>query len=1303
MDSIGAARKQSNRIRALTRIGSGLLPVLVFLALAIWSMRNVLATPGIIGHSWDWGIQAFAEQNLAQAQSTFWIWDDLIGGGTFNPLKSFPNFFILFPLGTLGGEVNSKSLVVLLPWASAIGMYLLVRKGLGLNSFWATIAGALYMLSPITYSRLVSGYLNLILAQALLPVLILLCLQIPQVAERGSRSLAWKVVAAGVILGVSQASHSSIFILAPLSAAVVLGLGITRCNAKKTVVSAAAVFFLGLLLNISWIMSFGINYVSAGSLFHGGGSEKPTDQITLASVTDWRQGMLDSISEPTDDAIRLYGANGVATEIEFLIPDALASEWLVVSFLLPLCVFALLLSRRALTPGVLALVLLGLIGVAMVSGTRTVIGASVYQFFKAFAPPAWAEFGNTTRAFPLVALSYCALAPLGLQRLSQRRIDWMSSRQLPVLSRRVLAVTLGTLLFAALAIWCAPFLSGDITQSSDKALGLNFYTVQPEDRAVYDFLRANPSDSRMTVIPPSGIWGVSDRDWTWDVGSMSPRPRFLSPNNNSWAWRAASDFRVLSPNSRAGKLLGLAAVEYVVFPFARNFDEGNRAQYAAALAAQPDLKPAAVSFAGTTILENQGYLPRVYAASVATMILGSSDLLAPLSTTPWIDNKPALFFSTQQPTQDLDAIAARAAQFIAPFQTYTVTPSSLIATPLGFAYRPVSIETRQVRGLGDFATRAASFGDTAVASAGIFSVTHNSEYVVRLRAYAPASKPVTMGQSVFAKLDDALSETPTGINWKAAPASRGSEQYTWTTNTLFDKRVTGQGALEVRALLRDSSNADGWVEFTRALKPFSLGDYPILQVGSQAQDPGVQLVEVHLGLDWDGDGVADDNWLLPIVPRVDSTQSQFAVGDFVKLDFPNKPEYRVVSVTVRLRRRPKIDQQRVQSGLYSFGLTEISFRASSQANAKSIPFLPVDATSSSSAADSPTDSGVTVVSKPAGLAITFPVGDRDTAAIVERALQDVNTQEYPIYSLAYQADGGETFALDLQISGLDSSGALRTLPLGTRLLEPFSRGTLVFTAPQFALGEARAQVTLSKLVGSQELRAASVTLSQFRVSRQTLASYQTAQPTAPFVSIDGAHIPLLPLPASGDRTGAWFTSQPLELAEGSHSILSGYDDSTAPYRVGLVEIAPTQVQQPSHAAQPPSITFRQINPTRYLVHVDNAVAPFFLVFSESFHAGWQAYVQQGANTLDSTWYEQSALSSWLLDSSKRTEISQHNLVNGYANSWYVQEKGSYDIILEFTPQRLYEAGVFVIVSTPMVCFVLLATLELRRRKLRGSS
>lgn len=80
----------------------------------------------------------------------------------------------------------------------------------------------------------------------------------------------------------------------------------------------------------------------------------------------------------------------------------------------------------------------------------------------------------------------------------------------------------------------------------------------------------------------------------------------------------------------------------------------------------------------------------------------------------------------------------------------------------------------------------------------------------------------------------------------------------------------------------------------------------------------------------------------------------------------------------------------------------------------------------------------------------------------------------------------------------------------------------------------------------------------------------------------------------------------------------------------------------------PALASKKINPARYELQISNATDPYFLVFSESFHPGWQISVQ-----------------------------GEHLTVNGFANSWYIDRLGDYKIILEFKPQRIYylSAGV----------------------------
>ena len=57
---------------------------------------------------------------------------------------------------------------------------------------------------------------------------------------------------------------------------------------------------------------------------------------------------------------------------------------------------------------------------------------------------------------------------------------------------------------------------------------------------------------------------------------------------------------------------------------------------------------------------------------------------------------------------------------------------------------------------------------------------------------------------------------------------------------------------------------------------------------------------------------------------------------------------------------------------------------------------------------------------------------------------------------------------------------------------------------------------------------------------------------------------------------------------------------------------------------------------------------------------------------------------------RRTELTDHYLVNAYANGWYVPKTGQYRIVLEYWPQRLFEIGVIISVTTLLACLSYLA-------------
>jgi hypothetical protein len=196
----------------------------------------------------------------------------------------------------------------------------------------------------------------------------------------------------------------------------------------------------------------------------------------------------------------------------------------------------------------------------------------------------------------------------------------------------------------------------------------------------------------------------------------------------------------------------------------------------------------------------------------------------------------------------------------------------------------------------------------------------------------------------------------------------------------------------------------------------------------------------------------------------------------------------------------------------------------------------------------------------------------------------------------------------------------------------------------------------------------------------------------PLVKLDGQPITFQP-PADQanllDRNGYWLEPITVTLEAGLHQ--DGLEILPHPtFKVDLVELANKPYEPKEPTAE---VSFHKVNPTRYNVDV-NAWDKFWLVFSESFHPGWKAYIVENPNDQSPNpnrpWYEWSALLTWLKERGRRTELTDHYLVNAYANGWYVPQTGQYRIVLEYWPQRLFEIGVIVSVTTLLACLGYLA-------------
>ena len=205
----------------------------------------------------------------------------------------------------------------------------------------------------------------------------------------------------------------------------------------------------------------------------------------------------------------------------------------------------------------------------------------------------------------------------------------------------------------------------------------------------------------------------------------------------------------------------------------------------------------------------------------------------------------------------------------------------------------------------------------------------------------------------------------------------------------------------------------------------------------------------------------------------------------------------------------------------------------------------------------------------------------------------------------------------------------------------------------------------------------------------------------------------------------WYEIEDLGLGPGNYRFSPVMQEG---FETNLALIEPVSVSRSTRSpGKGTQVEFSKINPTRYRVQVKTR-KPFWLVFSESFHPGWKAYIRKSPRTsgqrIDFEW---SAVLSALRDWGKRVELKEHYLVNGYANAWWVpieeltttspkrkyqtmrspddsNQPGmkEFEIILEFKPQRLFEIGVVISLATFLGCvgYLIRGFVRKRKRKIR---
>jgi hypothetical protein len=238
-------------------------------------------------------------------------------------------------------------------------------------------------------------------------------------------------------------------------------------------------------------------------------------------------------------------------------------------------------------------------------------------------------------------------------------------------------------------------------------------------------------------------------------------------------------------------------------------------------------------------------------------------------------------------------------------------------------------------------------------------------------------------------------------------------------------------------------------------------------------------------------------------------------------------------------------------------------------------------------------------------------------------------------------------------------------------------------------------------------------------------------PQSPGATNEKRDIELLPdilsMEEENIRSGIFFSSHNEQRMESIQQVIKGFDFKESI----LITQEGSKGIYLSPDIRTPIIEFKKINPTKYRIRVHNATEDFPLIFSESYHDGWKAYVVNSKSKIQNSKIE--FISKVIKGTTQNNNLPDggfyetwgkvhipddyHWVANGYANSWWISLDGikknggyvqnhdgsiDFELVLEFWPQRLFYVGLFISGLTLLGCIGYLGYDFAKKRSVKGS-
>ncbi len=657
----------------------------ISLALAVAMTRNLLLAPGLIGLRHDWPIPAYPGQLLQWLGEHFSMWSVRSLGNRYN-LYGLPWTTVALTVPAfLGMDGADASRLLLLGSIATSGLSLsFLTRTLGIPRRWALAASLFYMVTPVFFEKIASGYIHYLVSYALQPAALGLFIRaVPRGAQTHSQRR--DLVLTGVVTAMTWYQPQFVALL-PLE------LGLWTAFQYRTPVFRPSLRALLLTL----LIAVGVNatLVTSGLV------------IALDSF--------DTTATPVGQTVgywTVYASRSTNLAGSLVLVDATFSYffrtvslnplfplWAAATLALFTMVYIGATLRLRLGPcRRLTLYFLALCAISawFGKGLGEPLGDATFFLFVHLPPfQVFREFGHI---LGMGALGTSGLLALSLETLHglwgqsrfrhwmQRLLRWPSSSRRPRVVLRPGASAVG-LAVVLIGIYGWPMLTGDF------AGNVQAFSLAPDMEGLYDRLARDPGDYRVLWIPmvqpvtyPGARYAGND-----PIQLSSPKSTFHPgfPVNGALGPYTQFVGSTLHENrtSYLGDLLSLASTRYVLYRHGprtafQNFsvmgimDRAAYDRYAnesdtipPMLEGQKDLEEdPSFNLPSVRVWTNEQWLPHAYIADRVFLVAGDLSTLVSLAyarelgeTSDFLGSRPAfLFLSQLPPISDLKGLLDR--------------------------------------------------------------------------------------------------------------------------------------------------------------------------------------------------------------------------------------------------------------------------------------------------------------------------------------------------------------------------------------------------------------------------------------------------------------------------------------------------------------------------------------------------------------------------------------------------------------------------------------------------------------------